>query len=107
METSYLVLIILGMFLVTFGIRFCLFAKANKVSMPYWMDDALGFVPISVLSAIIVPMIFIQNGEMAVSFINPWLLGAVAAFLVGLMKQNQLLTIIVGVAVFYLSKLII
>ena len=107
MTTSYLVLIILGMFVVTFGIRFCLFAKANKVVMPSWIEGALGFVPISVLSAIIVPMIFMPDGKLNLGLDNPWLLGALAAFVVGLIKQNQLLTIVVGVVVFYLSKLFV
>lgn len=107
MATSYLVFIILGMFSVTFGIRFCLFAKANKVVMPNWIEGALGFVPISVLSAIIVPMVFMPEGELEIGLDNPWLLGALAAFIVGLIKQNQLLTILVGVVVFYLSKLFI
>ncbi|KJZ12440.1 branched-chain amino acid transport [Marinomonas sp. S3726] len=107
MATSYFVFIILGMFAVTFGIRFCLFAKANKVVMPNWIEGALGFVPISVLSAIIVPMIFMPDGRLDVGLDNPWLLGALAAFVIGLIKQNQLLTILVGVVVFYLSKLFI
>lgn len=106
MSITYATLIILGMFVVTFGVRFCLFARANKITMPNWMDGALGFVPVSVLSAIIVPMIFMPDGHLSVSFHNPWLLGALAAFAIGLIKQNQLLTILVGVAVFYLSKLL-
>ena len=107
MTELYFVSIILGMFAVTFGIRFCLFAKANKVVMPVWVEGALGFVPISVLSAIIVPMIFMPNGQLELSLQNPWLIGAGAAFIVGLIKQNQLLTILIGVLAFYLSKLII
>ncbi|EAQ63619.1 hypothetical protein MED121_00385 [Marinomonas sp. MED121] len=107
MADFYFVLIIIGMFAVTFGIRFCLFAKANKVVMPVWVEGALGFVPISVLSAIIVPMIFMPNGNLTLSLQNPWLIGAGVAFIVGLIKQNQLLTILVGVIAFYLSKLIV
>lgn len=107
MSTTYLFLIILGMFTVTFGIRFCLFAKASKVNMPSWIEGALSFVPISVLSAIIVPMIFIPNGAFELHFNNPWLIGALAAFITGLVWQKQLLTIVVGVAVFYLSKIFI
>lgn len=102
-----MVLIILGMFVVTFGVRFCLFAKANRVVMPNWIEGALGFVPISVLSAIIMPMIFMPNGTLEINITNPWLIGAGAAFVIGLLKQNQLLTIVVGVVVFYLSKLVV
>jgi branched-subunit amino acid transport protein len=45
------------MFAVTFGIRFGLFARAHKVTMPAWLENALKFVPVAVLSAIIAPMI--------------------------------------------------
>jgi branched-subunit amino acid transport protein len=41
---------------------------------------------------------------MNVSFENPWLLGALAAFSVGLWRQQQLLTIVVGVVVFFAAK---
>lgn len=95
------------MFAVTFGVRFCLFAKANRVVMPNWIEGALGFVPISVLSAIIIPMIFMPNGALEINMRNPWLIGAGVAFIVGLLRQNQLLTIVVGVAAFYLSKLVL
>lgn len=107
MATSHLVLIIVGMFVVTFGIRFCLLARASKVVMPSWVEGALGFVPVSVLAAIIMPMVFMPNGQFDIGFSNPWLLGAIAAFAVGLLKQNQLLTIVVGVVVFYLCKLFV
>ena len=105
MLLSQAVLIISGMFVVTFGIRFCLYARANKVTLPIWLDEALAFVPISVLSAIIVPMIFIQNKEFTLLISNPWFIGASSAFLVGIWKQNQLLTISLGVISFYVAKL--
>ena len=104
MTFIYSVMVILGMFVVTFGIRFCLYARAHKVSLPSWLDEALSFVPISVLSAIIVPMIFVRDNSIDLSISNPWLVGALAAFLIGIWKQNQLLTISVGVAVFFLMK---
>ncbi|TBR41803.1 AzlD domain-containing protein [Marinomonas agarivorans] len=100
------VLIILGMFVVTFGIRFCLYARAHKVVLPQWFDEALVFVPISVLSAIIAPMIFMQDDRVNISLDNPWFVGALLAFVVGLWRQNQLLTIAVGVIGFYLVKLL-
>ena len=98
------VLIILGMFVVTFGVRFVLFARAHKVTMPFWLERALRFVPVAVLTAIITPMIFVSQGQLVSSFANPWLWGAAAAFAVGIWRQQQLLTICVGVLVFFLGK---
>jgi branched-subunit amino acid transport protein len=98
------VLVIAGMFVVTFGVRFMLFARAHKVSMPAFLDRALKFVPVAVLTSIITPMIFVSEHRMNVSFENPWLLGALVAFFVGLWRQQQLLTIVVGVVVFFAAK---
>ena len=98
------VLIISGMFVVTFGVRFVLFARAHKVVMPDFLERALKFVPVAVLTAIITPMILMPDQHINMSLFNPWLLGGVAAFVVGIWRQQQLLTILVGVVVFFVSK---
>ncbi|MBD5772166.1 AzlD domain-containing protein [Marinomonas colpomeniae] len=101
------VLIIVGMFVVTFGVRFVLFARAHKVVMPVFVERALKFVPVAVLTAIIVPMIFMKDNQMNLSLSNPWLIGAIVAFVVGIWRQHQLLTIFVGVVVFFIAKYMI
>ena len=98
------VLIISGMFVVTFGVRFVLFARAHKVVMPDFLERALKFVPVAVLTAIITPMILMPDQQVDMSLFNPWLLGGIAAFAVGIWRQQQLLTILVGVIVFFVSK---
>jgi len=101
------VLVILGMFAVTFGVRFVLFARAHKVVMPVFLGRALKFVPVAVLTAIITPMILMPDQYMAITLLNPWLLGGLAAFAVGIWRQQQLLTILVGVVVFFVTKYVI
>jgi len=104
MTFTHYALIIAGMFVVTFGIRFVLFAKAHKIVMPFFLERALKFVPVAVLTAIIAPMIFTTNNVIQFSLSNEWFLGAAAAFVVGVWLQKQLLTIVIGVAVFFLVK---
>ena len=101
------VFIIFGMFAVTFGVRFVLFARAHKVVMPIFVERALKFVPVAVLTAIITPMVLIPDNVVNVSLANPWLLGALAAFSIGIWRQQQLLTISVGVAVFFIAKYVL
>ena len=96
--------ILFGMFFVTFGVRFVLFARADKVVMPAFIEKALKFVPVAVLTAIITPMTLMPNQHIDISLTNPWLLGALAAFVVGIWRQQQLLTILVGVLVFFVAK---
>lgn len=97
-------LIIIGMFVVTFGVRFVLFARAHKVVMPAYIERALQFVPVAVLTAIITPMILMPNREVDVSISNPWLIGSAVAFVVGVWRQHQLLTISVGVLAFFAAR---
>lgn len=107
MSDLYLIQIVVGMFAVTFGIRFVLYARAHKVTMPDWVERALKYVPVAVLSAIIAPMILMPQKQMDISLSNPWLIGAVVAFAVGLWRQHQLLTIVAGVVSFFAAKLLI
>ncbi|MEZ5480317.1 MAG: AzlD domain-containing protein [Thiolinea sp.] len=99
--------IIFGMFAVTFGIRFVLYARAHKVTLPVWVEEALRFVPVAVLTALITPMILKPQGEWALDWHNPWLLGGLSAFAVGLWRQQPLLTIVVGVAVFFGARFLL
>lgn len=105
MSNLELILIVLGMFVVTYSIRVVLFASAHKAEIPEWLDKALKFVPISVLTAIIAPMLLTNSEGLALSLLNPWFVGALASLLVGLVFKRQLLTICVGVLVFFLMKL--
>ena len=98
--------IIIGMFLVTFSVRFGLYARAHRVIVPDWVENALKFVPVAVLTAIIMPLIVLdKGGAWDFSLNNPWLMGSVAAFVVGLWRKNALLTILVGVLVFFAVRL--
>lgn len=107
MSSLELTLIIIGMFCVTYGIRVVLFASAHKAEVPEWLDKALKFVPISVLTAIIAPMSLTNSEGLALELNNPWFIGALSALFVGLMFKRQLLTICVGVVVFFVMKLMV
>ncbi|GGN34489.1 hypothetical protein GCM10011350_30960 [Marinomonas arctica] len=56
------------------------------------------------MTAIITPMTLMPNQYIDFSLSNPWLLGALAAFVFGVWRQQQLLTIQVGVLVFFVAK---
>ncbi len=96
--------VIFGMFVVTYSVRSVLFARAHRITLPDWMEQALGFVPVAVLTAIITPMILMPQQSFTLALDNPWLWGSLAAFGVGLWRQQALLTITAGVVVFFASK---
>jgi len=94
--------LIAGMALVTFGIRYSMFALAGRVEFPTRLVNGLRYVPPVVLTAIIVPAVLIPGGEqIEVTYNNPYLVGALAAFGIGWVSKNLLLTITVGMLAFW------
>ena len=95
------ILLIIGMTLVTFGIRYPLLAISDRIKFPNQFFQVLRYVPPAVLTAIVVPAVLIPTGnEVLLSYTNARLAGAIAAFLVGFWYQNLLLTIIAGMIIF-------
>ena len=99
MEEVYL---LLGMAVVTFGIRFSMFVLAGRVEFPPQIINALKYVPPAVLMAITIPAVLIPNGNnIEFSYTNPYLIGALTAAAVGWISNNLLLTILAGMAAFW------
>lgn len=97
-----------GMAIVTFGIRYIMFPVSGRFKFPPLFENALGYVPPAVLSAIIVPSVLMPTGEsIDLNLTNPYLIGAVVACAVGWLYRKLLLTIVVSMAVFLLSQWVI
>ena len=98
-------LLISGMFAVTFGVRYILWGTAGRFHFPAWLSDALGFVPAAVLTAIIVPAVLIPDGQnLELSPTNPYLIAAICALGIALWRQNLMLIIVVGMTIFMLLR---
>lgn len=98
------VILIAGMFMVTFSVRYVLFAVAGRVHFPQWLNVALGFVPPAVLTAIIVPDVLMPRGELWLSPVNPWLLAAMFAAGVAFWRKDLLTTIVSGMLCFMVLR---
>ena len=104
---SYVVLI-LGMALVTLLIRSAVFILGERIAFAPLVRTALNFVPVTVLTAIIVPMAVAPHGGSAeITWRNPQLVGALAACGVSAATRRPLLTIAVGLAVFFVWQAIV
>ncbi|WP_448553763.1 AzlD domain-containing protein [Thalassotalea montiporae] len=101
------VLLIFGMFVVTFGIRYVLFAVADNIEFPDKLKRALNYVPIAVLTAIIFPAVFLPKGEFYASIENPYIVGAIVAVVISFWRKNMLLTVVAGLAAFAAWKWLI
>lgn len=91
-----------GMALVTFAIRYPMFALSGRIQLPDSLLRALRYVPPAVLTAIVVPAVLMPTGDtLSFSYTNARLMGAIAACLISAYTQNLLLTILVGMGVFF------
>lgn len=98
---------IAGMAGVTFGIRYFLFAFADRIRLADWIEDSLKYIPPAVLIAISVPAVLLPRGDWHLSPSNPYLVAAVATTAAGVLIKNLLATIAIGLAAFFLYRLII
>lgn len=91
-------LVIIGMGIITYGIRLSMIVLLEKVTIPTKLKQALRFVPPAVLSAIIFPELLQPGGRLDVSLGNERLLAGLLAMVVAWRTKNVLWTIIVGMA---------
>ena len=92
----WLVMIIAG--LATFATRLSFILLLDRIRVPDWFRRGLRFVPMAVLSAIILPELISSTGSLLISWRNPQLLAGMIAILVAWRTKNVLLTIGVGMA---------
>lgn len=97
-------LLIALMALVTFSIRYALYARANAITLPTKLERALKFSAPCVLTAIWVPSVLMPNGEIDITLANPYFIGGFVAVVIGLWKKNTLLTIVVSMVCFFTYK---
>jgi branched-subunit amino acid transport protein len=92
----WLVMLIGG--LLTFAIRLSFILLLHRIRVPEWFRRGLRFVPVAVLSAIILPELTRPDGTLFLSWRNPQLLAGAVAILVAWRTKNVILTIIAGMA---------
>ncbi|MCL5276095.1 MAG: AzlD domain-containing protein [Chloroflexi bacterium] len=90
-------LLVIGMALVTFGVRYPVLVLVGKAPLPPAVVRALKFVPPAVLTAIIAPaVLFPRNAQIEFGLSNEYLVAAVISALVAWRTRNVLLTILIG-----------
>ena len=90
----WLVMILCG--LLTLAMRFVMFSDLAPKQLPAWMEEAFGFVPVAVLTAIIMPAVIIspEGGVMLAG--NSKLPAALIAVTAALVTRSVLATIASG-----------
>ena len=100
-------LIILAGGVITYAIRLSFILLLDKINMPGLLRRSLQYVPVAVFSAIIFPMVFVQDEQVVLSPVNPRLISAIVAALVAWRTRNIVLTILAGMLVLFLVQALI
>ena len=90
----WLVMIVCG--LLTLSMRFVMFSDLAPKQLPGWLEEALGFVPVAVLTAIIVPAVIISSDGGLMIAGNSKLPAALIAVTAALVTRSVLVTIASG-----------
>jgi branched-subunit amino acid transport protein len=101
----WVVMVVIGA--LTFLTRLSFIALAGRWEAPPLFRSALHFVPVAVLTAIVVPELVMHTGTLDVSFTNPRLLAGLIAILVAWRTRNTVLTIVIGMVAFWVLQAII
>lgn len=97
-------LLVTGMMLVTFGVRYPLLALSGRVKLPDSVIELLRFVPVAVLTAICVPIIVAPHNTLWFALDNEYLIASVAAIIIAAFSRHLLLTITLGMGLFLVLR---
>lgn len=96
---------IVGMALVTFGVRYPVMLLVGKLPMPDRLFRALRYVPPAVLAAIIVPGMLMPDGStIDAAPTNSYLVAGIISAIIAWRTRNLLLTIVLGMAFFLIYR---
>ena len=99
------ILLILGMSAVTFGVRYPILNFVRRINLPDIIIQGLKYVPPSVLTAIIVPEVFMPEGNsINLNLSNAPLAASLVAILIAWRTKNLLLTILTGMSTLWLWR---
>lgn len=91
---------VLGMFIATYTVRASFIVFGQRLRFPPAVVQALGHVPVAVLTAIVVPEAIAPGGQLDLSPANPYLVGTLVAGLVAWKSGRTLAAVLVSFAVF-------
>lgn len=89
-------LLIAAMMAVTFLPRYLPFYLASKLKLPSSVENALSYVPIAVLTIIVVQTSLFKEGQLAMNLNNPYIGASTVAFVVALCQKRLFVTIVAG-----------
>ena len=83
------------------------FLLGHRVKLPPRVQHALRYAPAAALAAIVVPDLLLSNGQLAITWTNPKLMAGLGAAVFFLATRHLLGTIIAGMALFTLLRVML
>ena len=91
---------------VTFALRLSFIALLGRMETPLFLGRARRFVPAAVLTAVVIPLLFYEDGALAVSLGNQRLLAGLVAALIAWRSRSVLFTLGGGMATLWMLQTI-
>ncbi len=95
-------LLIAGMAIATFVVRYPVLALMGRLTLPPVVLKGLRFVPVAVLTAIVVPEMVIR--DQGVDFTSAYFVAGVCAIAIAWYSKNLLATIVLGMGLFFVFR---
>ncbi|QUH25852.1 AzlD domain-containing protein [Serpentinicella alkaliphila] len=92
-----MLIIILGAGFVTYCTRFPLILATSKGEINPGLKKFMSFIAPAVLTSLIIPAIFIREGNIDISLTNNYIIASVITVITAYFSKNMLLSVIVGI----------
>ena len=97
--------LVIGLF--TYGTRLSFIVFIGSAHVPTRVQQALRFVPVAALTALVTPALFFPGGTLNLSLTNGHLIAGLLAILVAWRTKNVLLTLICGMLCLWLFQIFV
>lgn len=101
-DATYLILI-LGMYLVTFIPRWLPLFFLSGRDLPQWFEKWLEMIPVSLLSAILLPSLILTKQPRVIDLFSKELIVAIPTFLIAYFSRSLAGTIIGGMLLYWVA----
>ncbi|PKQ20405.1 MAG: branched-chain amino acid ABC transporter [Actinobacteria bacterium HGW-Actinobacteria-6] len=104
MTEKYVWIVVIGMALANFALRFIPIALLSQLKLPRPIERWLSFIPVSVMSALVVGEVLRPDGVWLPPLSNPYLFAAIPTALVYYKWRSFLGTTVAGILFFLVFR---
>ena len=98
-NSNPLILLFLGMFVVTYLPRVLPLTILSRVTLPRFIIGVLGYVPIAILSALLIPSLIMSGGNIDFSFNNSLLIAGILTAIISIFTKKLVLIVVFGIII--------